>query len=143
MKKGQGAFEYVLVVAIAMVLIVPGAMLFYNYSVRSSDELTRSQINMLGNEIMDGVEKVYYIGENTWVTLETTVPDNVRNIYVLNNYELVIEYNSHSGLSEAVFFSEINMTTPNGGNISDSPHPGLNIIRIVSMGDFVFINETR
>jgi len=143
-KKGQGAFEYVLVVGIAMLLIVSGAMLFYNYSTRSSDELMRSRIDLVGNDIMGSVERVYYIGENSWETIKLDVPETVRRIYVLNNEELVIEYDSHVGVSEAVFFSNINMTTPHPqGSISDSVHAGLNIIRITSMGSYVLINEIR
>ncbi len=144
MKLSQVSFEYILVVGIALLIIVPGAMLFYNYSVRSGDELTRSRIDMVGNEIMDSVEKVYYIGENSWETIKVDVPDSVRRIYVLNNYELVIEYESYVGTSEAVFFSDINMTTPYPqGSISDEVHAGLNIIKITSLGYYVLINETR
>ena len=144
MKLSQVSFEYILVVGIALLIIVPGAMLFYNYSVKSGDELTRSRIDMVGNEIMDSVEKVYYIGENSWETIKVDVPDSVRRIYVLNNYELVIEYESYVGTSEAVFFSDINMTTPYPqGSISDEVHAGLNIIKITSLGYYVLINETR
>nr|MCK4929630.1 hypothetical protein [Nanoarchaeota archaeon] len=144
MKLSQVSFEYILVVGIALLIIVPGAMLFYNYSIKSGDELTRSRIDMVGNEIMDSVEKVYYIGENSWETIKVDVPDSVRRIYVLNNYELVIEYESYVGTSEAVFFSDINMTTPYPqGSISDEVHAGLNIIKITSLGYYVLINETR
>lgn len=158
MKLSQVSFEYIMVIGIALLIIVPGAMLFYNYSIRSGDELTRSRIDMVGNEIMDSVEKIYYIGENSWETIKIAVPDSVRWIYVLNNYELVIEYESSVGTSEAVFFSDINMTTPYnilgpGGvmrwYISDVPsdpqnaHPGLNIIKITSLGHYVLINETK
>ena len=144
MKLAQSAFEYLLVVGIALLIIVPGAILFYNYSFGSSDEMMRSTIDLVGNEIIDSVEKVYYIGENSWETIRLDVPESVKNIYVLNNYELVIEYESKVGFSEAVFFSDINMTTPYAqGNISDEPHPGLNVIKIISMGDYVLINETR
>ena len=144
MKLGQGAFEYLLVIGIALLIIVPGAIMFYNYSFGSSDELTRSTIDLIGNEIIDSVEKVYYIGENSWETLRLDVPEGVKRIYVLNNFELVIEYESRVGFSEAVFFSDINMTTPYPqGNISNEPHSGLNIIKIISMKNYVLINETR
>ena len=144
MKRGQGAFEYILVVGIAMILIVPGAVLFYNYSLKSSDEVIRSQIDMIGKQIMDSAEKVHYIGENSWESIKVDIPQNVRNIYILNNSELVIEYDSYVGISEAVFFSDINIT-PGGlqNSISSSMHQGLNIIKCTSMGSFVLINETR
>lgn|GEM_PF-845973 len=159
LKKGQGAFEYVMIVGIAMVLIVPGAMLFYDYSKRSGDELTRARIGAVGNDILDSVEKIYYIGENSWETIEVDVPDNVNWIYFLkqgNDYELIIEYESESGTSEAVFFSDINVTTPynitgpDGRErwyINDVPsdpanaHPGLNVIRVYSKGHYVNITE--
>lgn len=151
MKRGQGAFEYILVVGIAMLLIVPGVMLFYNYSLKSNDEVMRSQINMIGNDIMDAVEKVYYIGEYSWQSLKIDIPNKVSNIYVLDNSELIIEYHSYSGTSQAVFFSDVNISgggnsipdPPGAVSISNSMHPGLNIIKIVSMGSYVLINETR
>lgn len=144
MKRAQASFEYVMVVAIAFIIIVPGAFLFYNYSNKSSEDLTRAKIEMIGNELVDSVEKVYYIGENSWETIEVDAPENVNRIYLANNYELVIQYDAHSGFSEAVFFSDINMTSPYvSGNISDNPHAGRNIIRITSMGSYVIINETR
>jgi hypothetical protein len=151
LRKGQAAFEYILVVGIAMLLIVPGALLFYNYSIKSGDELLRSKIDLLGNEVMDGVEKVYYIGESSWETVKVDVPDSVKWVYILNNSELVIEYESHAGVSQAVFFSDINITTPFSIGekyyISDVPadpmnmHAGLNMIKITSKGHYVLINE--
>jgi hypothetical protein len=161
MRRGQSAFEYILVVGIAMLLIVPGAILFYNYSKRSGDELLRSQVDMAGSDIMDAVEKVYYIGENTWETIKVYFPDNVRWIYIMNDSELVIEYDSNAGISQAIFFSDnINITNPDGPgyrllgkqyitNITGEPNQaGLRIIKISSMATttgvhYVLINETR
>lgn len=153
MKLGQGAFEYILIVAIAMLLIVPGVVLFYNYSLKSNDQVMRSQIDMIGNDLMDAVEKVYYVGEYSWQSLKIDVPNQVKNIYILDNSELIVEYNTYYGISEAVFFSDINITPggnsfllPSGqiaGAISNDIHPGLNIIKVVSKGDYVLINETR
>ena len=158
MRRGQSAFEYILVVGIAMFLIVPGAILFYDYSKRSGDEMLRSQIDMAGADIMDAVEKVYYIGENTWETIKVYVPDSVRWIYILNNSELVIEYDSQVGVGEAVFFSDINITAPPNYSIGgkqyisnitgQSSQAGLRIIKISSMSTsnsvhYVLINETR
>ena len=152
MKRGQGAFEYVLVVGIAMLLIVPGAVLFYNYSSKSADEVSRSQIDIIGKDFIDAVEKVYYIGENSWETIKIDVPENVKWIYVLNNSELIIEYDSHVGRSEAVFFSDINITTPYSMSgkwyisditIENETHAGYRLVKITSMGSYVLINETR
>jgi len=147
-KKSQSGFEYILVVGIAMLLIVPGAILFYHYSSQSGDEMIRSQIDSIGHDIIDSAEKIYYIGANSWETINENFPENVRRVYINNNpgdFELVIEYDSHVGVSEAVFFSDVNITAPPGygGSISDEVHAGLNVIKVTSLGDHVLINETR
>jgi len=152
-KLGQGAFEYVLVVGIAMLIIVPGAILFYNYSTKSEDQVLRSQIELIGNDLIEASEKVYYIGENTWETLKINIPNNVRWIYILNNSELVIEYDSHSGVSHAVFFSDnISITTPyiwegkaylSDVSVDPEMHKGVRLVKITSFGDHVLINETK
>ena len=151
MRQGQAAFEYLLLTGVAMLLIVPGAMLFYNYSLRSGDELTRSQIHMIGNEVTDSVEKVYYIGESSWETLRISLPESVAWVYILDNSEFVIGYNTRSGIAEAVFFSDINITTPYPGPVANqrylSPpaemHAGTTLIRVTSMGGYVLLNETK
>ncbi len=151
MKLGQAAFEYLLLAGVAMMLIVPGAMLFYNYSLRSGDELVRAKIHLMGSELIDTVEKVYYVGESSWETVKMELPENVNWIYVLDNSEVVIGYNTQVGISEAVFFSDVNITTPYLGPISNqryfsdpsSMHTGLIILKITSMGRYVLVNETK
>ncbi len=145
--KGQSAFEYILVVGIALMILVPGAMLLQKYSYKSSDEVIRSKINMIGNDLIDSTEKIYYIGENSWETLKLDLPNNVIEYYILNNYELVIVYNTYTGSNEAVFFSDIEIRTPfydgSKGYVNADVHSGLNIIKVTSYGSYVFINETK
>lgn len=152
MNKGQAAFEYLMLMGVAMFLIVPGAFLFYRYSMQSNDELIKANIHFIGNQIVDTVEKVYYIGESSWESVKVEVPDNVQWIYILDNSELVIRYNTQIGISEAVFFSDINMSTPfivgNQYFLSDpslpgNNHTGLTVIKISSMGRYVLLNETK
>ena len=136
-----------------MLLIIPGALLFYNYSLKASDEIVRAKIELIGKETLESVEKVYYIGESSWETLQLDFPSNVRWVYILDNNEIVVEYDSYVGKSEAVFFSDINITTNYfiGGKsyLSDVPsdpqnmHSGVNIIKITSMGSYVMLNETK
>ncbi|MBN2458789.1 hypothetical protein JXB28_00745 [Candidatus Woesearchaeota archaeon] len=152
MRSGQAAFEYLMIMGVAMFLIVPGTIIFYNYSLQSGDDLVRSHIHMIGNQVIDTVEKVYYIGSNSWETVKVELPDKVAWIYILDNSELVIGYNTQTGISEAVFFSDIYMTTPyadgNKNYLSDpalpeTMHTGLTMIKITSIGNQVFLNETR
>lgn len=157
MRQGQVAFEYLMIMGVAMIIIVPGAILFYNYSVQSGDDLVRANIHFIGNTILDAVEKVYYLGENSWQTVKVDLPSNTAWIYILGGSELVIGYNTQVGVAEAVFFSDIPLITPfeedlGGGlkkyYLSDpllpgSMHPGLTVIKVSSMGSVVMLNETR
>jgi hypothetical protein len=149
MRLGQAAFEYLLLAGVAMMLIVPGAMLFYTYSLRSGDELVRSKIHLIGNELADTVEKVYYIGESSWETVKMELPENVNWIYILDNSEIVIGYDTYVGITEAVFFSDIplnasyNGSMPNQRFLGPQMHTGLTIVKVTSMGSYVLINETK
>lgn len=143
--KGQASFEYISMVAIVILFVVTGTGIIYNYSQRSSQDISLSTIQKIGNDLIDVSEKIYYVGGTSWETVRFNLPDSVKKMYVQNNYVLVIEYESNGGLSQAVFFSDINLTTPymvDGlGNLSSNFHPGVNSIRLTSNGNSVLIEE--
>lgn len=140
MRKAQSSFEYILLVGVVMLLIVPGAIVFYNYSKRSNEDLARATIYRIGSDLTDSVQKVYYFGESSWETSRFVVPDSVRKIYIQDGSELVIQYDSWGAMSEAVFFSDINMSAPDD---IVTNHSGLNLIKVTSKGSHVTLNETQ
>lgn len=144
-KRAQASFEYIMLVAVIMVFVVSGVGVIYSYSQRSSDDINFATIEKIGREITESGEKIYYVGGASWETLKFNVPTTVSAIYVINSNELVIEYDSRGGTSQAVFYSDINMTTPyiaaNVASISPSHHAGLNIIKVSSQGSQVLIEE--
>lgn len=146
-KKGQSSFEYILVVGMVMLFIVSGVGFIYNYSQRSNNDVALANIGKAGQDILLTADKVYYIGSDSWETIKVNIPSNVKEIYIMNNNELVIEYESFGGISESVFFSDINLTTPNVvGNkkyISDEPHVGVAVIKVTSYGSYVNITEVN
>jgi uncharacterized protein (UPF0333 family) len=135
MKKGQSSAEYIFVVSLALILIVPATFLFMNYSTKSTDTIASSEINRMGNQILNKVKEMYVVGENSWATLEMNLPENVHSIEIIDNEELVINYTMSSGYSEAVFFTDINITNETPLVIS----PGYNNFRIESKGTYVVI----
>ena len=131
-----------------MLFVVSGIGVIYSYSQRSTDDINLGQIEKIGKDIVETSERIYYVGGDSWETLKFNIPNNIKNVYVLKNYELIIEYESYGGISQAVFFSNINLTTPflasagDISNISSSFHPGLNAYRITSRGNYVLLEET-
>jgi hypothetical protein len=138
--KAQAAFEYILIVGMVLFFVVSGSILLYNYSSRANADAIKANIHKAGSDIIGSVVDVYYIGESSWETVKVTLPDNVKNITVANYYELVITYDSIGGLSDAVFFSDINMSTNNGVVAN---HSGLLMLKVTSMGPYVNLTEIR
>jgi hypothetical protein len=141
--RGQSSVEYLSVVAIALMVLIPGSYLFLNYSKSTSEQVSASQLNLAGSEIISEAEKMYVLGKNSWVTLELSLPGNFLDAGIHDGKEMYFRYGSGSGESYAVFF-------PLGFNISNSSsscldecvlnlNTGLNRVRIQSQGTFVSI----
>jgi len=139
-KKGQIAVEYLFILALALAIIVPGSMLFFNYSRDSNEKLTASQINKIGDNIINQAEDIYSIGKNSWTTVETNFPETTINAYIIDN-EFIITYNTPHGVTEGVFFSNVPIQGAYGNNISSEFHMGFTSIRIESKGGYVLISE--
>lgn len=141
--RGQISVEYLIVIAVALGILVPGVLFFYSYTKSGEATATNTQINDIGLRMVSLVKSTYALGNGAWQTLEITMPATVTRVYV-NESELTFIYDTPSGPSEAVFFSNINMigTTPDGNLTITNTHPGLTKYRFTSYGNRVMINET-
>ncbi|MFP4118501.1 MAG: hypothetical protein ACLFTH_00420 [Candidatus Woesearchaeota archaeon] len=139
-KKGQSSIEYLFIVAIALLLIVPGTALFYQYSRNSQESLQHSQIFKIGSELVETGEMIYSVGENSWQTVEISFPDAVKSMTVYSEpgvNELEITYGD-AYPSDAVFFTD-NLLLNATGNESECSsgckipiRAGVNRIRVES-----------
>ena len=107
---GQSSLEYLLIVAITFILILPATYLFYNYSKESGYEITDAQVTKLGRNIVDAAESIFYSGQGSKTVLELNVPDNVDTAQIIDGRELVFNVTTSFGVSEIVFFSSVNLT---------------------------------
>ena len=147
-RSGQSSMEYLLVVALTFVIIVPTTYLFYSYSKESSTELSDAKITQLGRSIIDAAESIYYSGEGSKTVLELNMPDNIESAIIIDGRELVFNIKTGFGVSEIVFFSSVTITTTPSdcnGNICNLPElgsPGLKKIKIESIPGGSVIIET-
>ena len=109
--KAQSALEYLTIIAIVFVIIVPTVYLFYSYSRQSMEKSVYSQVGEIGRVILNNAKSVYYSGEHSKVVIEAYLPDNIKDTYLLHNRELVFEIEGDSGDNEMIFFSDINLTS--------------------------------
>ncbi|MFC2134079.1 class III signal peptide-containing protein [Bacteroidota bacterium] len=141
-RKGQISVEYLLIIGMALAILVPGSILFYNYSKNSNEQLVASQINRIGKNIISNAEQMYTIGKNSWVTLDISFPESTTDAYIVDGSELVIKYQTTRGITESVFFTDITIEGLFSGNISNPFHSGNMKIKIESLGDRVLIGES-
>src|SRR3989338_2662318 len=127
-RKAQSSLEYLLVVALTFVIIVPTTYLFYNYSKESSQEITDAQITKLGRSIVDSAESIFYSGQGSKTVLELNIPDSVYSALIIDGRELVFNVTTTFGVSEIVFFSSVNITTL-------SQNCNANVCRIPELGN--------
>lgn len=109
--KAQASVEYIFIVALALMLIVPGTVIFYQYTQSSQKAIVSSQIYKIGNDIVTSADMMYSVGENSWQTVEVNFPASIKEVIVFTNKvgssyqsELVVRHGTDY-VSDAVFFS--------------------------------------
>ncbi len=113
-KRGQAAMEYLLVVALILLIFVPTTFIFLTNVRKSSNELTESKLYRLGNDIVNTAYEVYYQGVPAKMTLRADMPSNVVDIYVLNNWatganQFIFIFANERGNETLVFDSDVNI----------------------------------
>ena len=139
--KAQSALEYMTIIGIAFVLIIPAVMIFFNYSKTTTDQTTAAQLNLIGNQILSASEEMHVLGPGSWVTLDINFPDALKNASVENDgKDLVFVYYSNEGESYSVNFAQQFEMFTGGAQCKDSSGCGLNVtagkntMRIESLG---------
>ncbi len=111
--KGQSSFEYMLVVGLTLVLILPTIYLLYTYSLESSKSIESSQLTKIGTDIIDSAESIFYSGKGSKTVLELNIPDSILNAVIIDNRELVFNVSTETGITEILFISAVKLTTVN------------------------------
>tara|TARA_Y100000310_G_C20562970_1_gene753990 strand:+ start:658 stop:1104 length:447 start_codon:yes stop_codon:yes gene_type:complete len=107
-KSGQASFEYLAVLALTLLILVPAIYLFFSYSRDSKEDIIDANVNKIGREMVDIVNYVYYSGEGSKITLEVDIPSDVKEIKVDDNFkEIIFVLDTGKGDNEMVFFTKV------------------------------------
>ncbi len=143
-KKGQSAIEFLSIIGIALLMIIPASYLFLSQSRLTTDQIVSGQLDQIGGTIIGRANEMYSLGRESWTTINVNIPENIRSAYIANNEDLVFTYDTRQGRSEAVFFVtrfQITNSTSTGYCTADicnlNLNPGMNEIRIMSLGSGV------
>ncbi len=123
--RGQQSLEYLVIVATTIGIVLGGVVLYYTFSQYSAGEATGSRIQLIGSQLVSTAERTYRQGAGVRESLVVNLPGEVRRIYVdqMTGEELVIEYDTLFGTTDAVFYTDIplNVSMPDG-NVTNALH---------------------
>lgn len=133
------------VVGIALLVLTSGTIILSNYSKSINDQVIASQLGLIGNTMVNNAESMYVLGNESWVTIEFNFPASGISTTINDNRDLVFSYYTSGGTSNVVFFLDkfniSNTTVPCDEACSVDIVPGLNRVKIKSIGDFVMIEK--
>lgn len=151
--------EYLVIISLALVLIVPTFYFFFTTTQKSTDSAVASQIVRMGNEMTRSIEDVYGYGKDAKLTLELSMPPNVQRVYLRNanpptdpqypGREIVFEILSEGRTNHLVFFTNVPVQINSGcaGPHADAfsqsfANPGKKNLQLLSCGRNVSLHFT-
>jgi uncharacterized protein (UPF0333 family) len=113
-ERAQASIEFLLIVGIATMVLIPAMYFFFIYSEKSQETTRINQIEKLGTDIINKAETVYYYSDPSKMELVETMPDNVKGIGIVNDWGnninlLIINYSSRGKIQPIVFLSRVNI----------------------------------
>lgn len=110
MNLAQASVEYLMVVGIAFVIIVPMVYIFFNYSTEMSQEVTQAKVGRIAGNLVDAAEEVFYLGEPSKSTVNFDMPGGVFDAFIPpNSREVMFYLGDDLKSTEIVAFSNVNL----------------------------------
>lgn len=104
--KSQAAFEYLLVIAFGLAVIIP---IFYFSIVSSSESVIASQAQDAVNTLAKTADYVYSLGSGSSAKVTITIPQKVVNTTVQDKF-ILIQLKLSSGISDIKATTTANLT---------------------------------
>ena len=117
-RRAQFAVEYLMVLGLVLVIVVPAAALFYAYAIDSSSQIDSGQVDKFIKEVLNGAESVHALGPPSRTVLSQRLPDSVESIAISPNamvrdpadrYVLRVSLRSSEGVSTVSYPTDVPM----------------------------------
>lgn len=86
--KAQVAMEYLVIVAVVVMMIFPLVLIFTVQTDNMRADITNAQLKKLGDELTASVSDVYYMGSPAQKTIKISFPEGINSI---NIHDTLIE----------------------------------------------------
>jgi uncharacterized protein (UPF0333 family) len=134
MKAAQVSLEYLAVVAISFLLLVPGLYFMLEYTKGTAASIKSFQVNQVGHLIIDSANTVDGYGRDARLVIQIEMPDGIKNISA-HGKSLSMDL---LGQGSSLFTSKVNMTVVLQ---PDDYSSGMKRYRIESRGDYVLLTR--
>jgi len=143
---GQASMEYLIVVGIAFLVMIPATYFFFSFSKESGQEISTSQLDSIGREMVETAESLFYGGSGSKTTMRLSIPEGVQHALIVDQRELVFNVSTAIGHSELVFFSRVNLTSAQGCGVGSCSIPqlasaGTKQVRLTALNSSVLIEQ--
>lgn len=105
--RGQISVEFLMITAISLTIIGASAFVLLDYTRSASDQTGLQQVADIGYRVVSEAQNVYVYGDQSFVTVETSLPEGIRDIYVVDNSTLVFELATSRGAVTVPVFSDV------------------------------------
>jgi hypothetical protein len=110
--KAQIGMEYILIITIALMILIPGIYLFRNYAFESNDRIVDRRLADISNQLLSKAVKMYYYGAPSRTTFSVEMPPQIGKMYILsvaegNESYLIFTALSSSGEKNYIYDSKI------------------------------------
>jgi len=137
--KAQIATEYLVIVGLVLILLVPLTILYAKYSSESSHTISISKVDSITNQIVATVNQVNVYGEDTKLTLDINFPSDISEINFDGNEINIKVIGSGNEINEIVKVADTFLVDP--GNpipkVYSSIAPGRKEVQVISRGNYV------
>ena len=134
--KAQVSMEYLSVMGISLLLIMPMIIIFYQQSASLQDDITAAQIERIGQELMNAAENVYYLGPPSQQELTIYLPTHYQSGSV-GGQEMNFTYT----LSELTLTYPVATSLPLNLSGTLPAHPGKYYLLVKATENGVSISE--
>lgn len=138
MVKAQSALEFLMIVGLSLVLIIPALLLFFHFTQDATYAAITSRVDNIGNAMVETAQRVYFYGDEAREVLTIDFPQKVLSWEIQNNHEMVFTLEVPGGITQSVFYSEVPIS---GTFIEDDVTQGIKQILFVNNQSMVEISE--
>ena len=123
-RKGQVSVEYIMIIVISLMILIPGTYVFRNFVFESNDDILNQRLTEVSNQILSRSRKIHYFGPPSRSVVEIEMPPSIDNMYIMsvpdntqkNEYYLAYTLLTTKGPIQKLFLSDIPIRT--GENIT-------------------------